>query len=455
MTDEQKQYIRMTKTPIPRLITSLSVPAVLSMLITSIYNMTDTYFVSKLGTSAAGAVGIVFALMAIIQSVGFTLGMGSSSYISRFLGNHDEKSANEYASGAAFTAILIGSVLLVFGLIFIRPLMKLLGSTETILPFATDYARYILIGAPLMCCLFVLNNVLRAEGMANLSMIGVTIGGVLNIGLDPLFIFTFNLGISGAAIATLISQAISFCILAFFFVSGKSIVKLNLKFVSRNLSVYTDIIKNGFPTFCRQGMASVASVFLAVAAKPYGDAAIAAMTIANKIYMLVRSLIIGVGQGFQPVAGYNYGAGLFDRIKKGFRFTVAVGTVICLLSSVVLYFNSRSVVAIFRKDDLDVIEIGSSALVYLCIVMPLLAYSTYVNQLLQCLGKSKQATFLAGCRQGFFYIPLILILSHLFGLVGIEITQPAADLLTFLISIPFQISFFRSVKGLAIGDKTK
>ena len=448
MTDEQQQYIRMTETPVPKLIASLAAPAVFSMLITSVYNMTDTYFVSKLGNSAAAAVGVVFALMSLIQSIGFTVGMGASTYISRFLGRQEPEKAEEYASSAIACAALLGTLMMIFGLIFITPLMRALGSTETALPYARDYARYILIGSPVMCLVFVFNNILRAEGLANLSMIGVISGGIFNMILDPILIFVFDMGITGAAVATLVSQVLSLVVLAFIFFSGKSIIKVSVRRVSRDIRIYWNIITNGFPTLCRQGLATVATALLSLTAKVYGDAAIAAMTIAMKIYMLVRSLVVGIGQGFQPMAGYNYGAGRYSRVKKGFWFTVGTGTVICVAAAVFLFFFGEFTISLFREDDQTVIKAGADTLKYFCYVMPMLAYSTIVNQLLQSLGRSRSAAFLASCRQGVFYIPIILVFSGAFGLTGIEISQSAADLLTFIASVPFQIHFFVSTSGI-------
>lgn len=448
MTDEQQQYIRMTETPVPKLIASLAAPAVFSMLITSVYNMTDTYFVSKLGNSAAAAVGVVFALMSLIQSIGFTVGMGASTYISRFLGRQEPEKAEEYASSAIACAALLGTLMMIFGLIFITPLMRALGSTETALPYARDYARYILIGSPVMCLVFVFNNILRAEGLANLSMIGVISGGIFNMILDPILIFGFDMGITGAAVATLVSQVLSLVVLAFIFFSGKSIIKVSVRRVSRDIRIYWNIITNGFPTLCRQGLATVATALLSLTAKVYGDAAIAAMTIAMKIYMLVRSLVVGIGQGFQPMAGYNYGAGRYSRVKKGFWFTVGTGTVICVAAAVFLFFFGEFTISLFREDDQTVIKAGADTLKYFCYVMPMLAYSTIVNQLLQSLGRSRSAAFLASCRQGVFYIPIILVFSGAFGLTGIEISQSAADLLTFIASVPFQIHFFVNASGI-------
>lgn len=448
----------MIETPIPRLVSTLAVPTVISQLITVIYNTADTYFVSHIDTSASAAVGVAFALQSFIQAFGFGLSMGCSSLVSRKLGEKDDASAETYANSAVFAAIVMGFVLLGTGLSLLVPLMRLLGATETILPYACDYTRYILLGAPIMCVSFVLNNILRAEGEANLSMIGLCSGGIINIALDPLFIFKLGLGISGAAIATVISQTVSLIVLLAIFRSGRSIIKLRPKAVSRRIGDYWQLIKIGFPTICRQGMASVASALLnrgaALCGGEYADASVAAVTIANKVYMLVRSIIIGIGQGFQPVAGYNYGARIMSRVKKAFWFSTAVGTAVAVTAALTIGLNTEAVMLWFR-DDPKVIEIGSLALRFACAVMPLMAYSTFVNQLYQCLGFSVCASILASCRQGIFFIPIVLLLPKAIGLTGIQMAQPAADLMTFIISVPFQIFFFRRVLNKPDGMREK
>jgi len=440
--DSAARHRKMLETPMPRLIVSMAVPTTASQLVSVVYNTADTYFVSKIGTSAAAAVGVVFSLMSIIQAFGFGIGMGANSVISRALGAQQDEDASRCASSAFAAAILVGVALMAAGLCCLEPLMLLLGSTRTILPYACSYARYILIGAPWMCASFVLNNVLRSEGDAALSMWGLCAGGILNLGLDPLFIFTLDMGIAGAALATIISQFVSFLILLSAFLRGKSIVKLRLRSVSRAWGEYALILRTGFPTICRQGFGSLSSALLNIKAAVYGDAAVAAITIANKVYTLVRSVVLGIGQGFQPVAGYNYGAGNKKRTRQAFLFSCKLGTVVCVAAAAVIALSAGRIIGWFR-DDPDVIRIGTAALYFSCIVMPLMAYSTYVNQMYQCLGFSAQATFLAACRQGIFFIPLILLLPGLIGLTGVQLTQPCADLLTFLVSIPFQRGFFR------------
>ena len=332
-------------------------------------------------TSATGAVGIVFSLMAIIQAVGFTLGMGAGSLISRLMGQKKQEEAQEVASTSFFTAILFGLLLTFFGLVFIDPFMDLLGATDTILPYARGYARYILLGASIMSASFVLNNLLRCQGRAIYSMVGIGLGGVLNIALDPLFIFVLDLGISGAAIATLISQCISFSILLFFVCSDKSDVHIHLKSISRRPIIYAQIIKTGLPTLARQGLASAANIALNVNAAVYGDAAVAAMSVVGRIFMFIISAIIGFGQGFQPVVGFNYGAKKYDRVREAYWFTVKVGTVFLTVMAVLGFFLAPQAIAIFRKDDAEVIAIGAFCMRAHCIFLPTQPFVVASNML--------------------------------------------------------------------------
>ncbi len=444
-TAQESEYRRMTETSVTRLVLSLSLPTMLSQMITSIYNMADTFFVTRLGDSAVGAVSIVYALQSIIQAVGFGLAMGAGSLVSRLLGEKDHEGAGKYASCAFFSACFFGLLLTIGCMINLPGLLRLFGSTETILPYATEYAFIILLGAPLMCSSFVISNILRAEGKATLAMLGLTVGGVLNMGMDPLFIFGLNMGVSGAALATVLSQTVGFFILLSFYLTGKSIVKLSIKRVSRHAGDYGLIIKTGLPTVFRQGLGSLSTTLLNVQVKVYGDAAIAAVGIANKVYMLLRGLIIGVGQGFQPVAGYNYGAGKPRRVKQAFWVATVIGTVISVTSAVLLLTLSEPIIGLFKPETQEVVEIGSRMLRFLGMTIPVLGYSTFVNQLYQSLGFVTGATILASCRQGICFVPLIFLLPSLLGLDGILLTQGLSDLATCLISIPFNIFFLRRV----------
>ena len=439
-----QQFRKMTETPIPKLILSLAAPTILSMLITSIYNLADTFFVGQISTSASGAVGVVSSLMAIIQALGFMLGHGAGSIISRSLGSQNTKAATRFASTSFFTALTFGLILAVVGLSTLPHFMMLLGSTETILPHACAYARPILIAAPLMMSSLVMNNILRYEGKASFAMIGLVTGGVLNMVLDPVFIFGFGLGTAGAGIATALSQSISFCILLSMFLRGKTVSQFQLSAVTRSPAEFGTILMTGLPSFGRQGLNSIGGMLLNIAARSYGDAAVAGMSIVSRIFMFIISVAIGTGQGFQPVAGFNYGARKYRRVEKACVFTICAS--FCFLSVIIAacWFNAEALIKLFR-DDPEVTAIALPAFRYQCFACFLQPVIVAGNMLFQSIGKSGRATFLACCRQGVFFIPLILTLPRMFGLLGIEICQPIADVLTFVVTVPFLFPFLHQL----------
>jgi len=442
------QHLKMTTAPVPGLVIKLAVPTVISMLVTAIYNTADTFFVSRLGTSASGAVGIVFSIMAIFQAIGFTFGTGAASMISRKLGARETEAASRYASSSFFLAFGSGLIFTIYGLFTLDDFMLKLGSTETILPYAKSYAMYILLGAPVMCTSFVMNNVLRAEGKAAFAMVGLVFGALLNIVLDPIFIFKFGLGISGAAIATLISQCISFSILLSVFIFRKSDIRISIRNISRRPKEFFDILTLGTPSLCRQGLASIATVALNVAASAYGDAAVAAMSIVGRTFMLVMSMMIGLGQGFMPVSGYNFGAKNYARVKEAFWFTVKTGLMIMAVTAATGFIMAPEIVSAFRREDAEVIVIGTLAmrLQFSALILQPLFVST--NMLFQSTGHAARATFLACNRQGVYFLPLILILPPLFGITGVQITQPVSDILSFLTCIPFLYFFMKKLNRL-------
>ena len=437
---QQAQFDKMTKTPIPRLVMGLAVPTILSMLITSIYNLADTFFVGQISTSASGAVGVVSSLMAVIQAVGFMLGHGAGSVISRSLGSGDAPAASRFASTSFFTAVGAGAALGVFGIAGLTPLMRLLGSTETILPHARAYAFYILLAAPFMMSSLVMNNILRYEGKASFAMVGLVTGGVLNMALDPVFIFGLGMGAGGAGLATGLSQMVSFGILLSMYLRGKTVSRLALRFYTRSPRDIATILTTGLPSFGRQGLASFASMMLNVAARPYGDAAVAAMSIVSRIFQFLLSVALGVGQGFQPVASYNYGARKFHRVRQACLFTIGASFVLMTALAAVCYANGEALVRLFR-DDGAVTAIALPAFRWQCAATLLQPVLVCGNMLFQSVGKAGRATFLSCCRQGIFFIPLILTLPRAFGLAGVQYSQPIADALSFVVAVPFMAQF--------------
>lgn len=440
----QQKFDRMTKTPIPRLIGELAVPTIISMLVTSFYNMADTFFVGKINTSATAAVGIVFPLMAMIQAFGFFCGHGSGNYISRQLGAHNFEDASKMSATGFVTAFVLGLGILVVGFLFTDPLLHIMGSTETILPYARSYMRIILIGAPYMTASLVLNNQLRFQGSAFYSMIGITTGAVLNIGLDPLFIFVLDMGVAGAALATIISQFVSFCLLIAGTFRGGNL-RLNLRDFSPSLKYYQNIVKGGAPSLFRQGLGSFATVCLNLMAGPYGDAAIAAMSIVTRISQFAASVVIGFGQGFQPVCVFNYGAKLFKRVQEGFWFCVKFCTSVLLVAAVCGWIFSPNLIGIFLKTDPLVIEYGSQALRLQALTFPLVGWITIANMMLQTIGKTVKASLLAMSRQFLFFVPVILTLPGFLGILGVQLSQPIADFCSFLLAVPLSISVLREM----------
>ena len=448
------QFRRMTETPIPQLVLSLAAPTILSMLITSIYNLADTFFVGQISTSASGAVGVVSSLMAILQALGFMLGHGAGTIISRSLGSRDTTAATRFASTSFFTALVFGVVLAVAGLGTLPHFMMLLGSTETILPHACAYARPILIAAPLMISSLVMNNILRYEGKASFAMIGLVTGGVLNIALDPLFMFVFELGTAGAGIATALSQSISFCILLSMFLRGKTVSQFRLSAVTREARDFGRILLGGAPSFGRQGLNSIGGMLLNLAARSYGDAAVAGMSIVSRIFMFIISVAIGVGQGLQPVASFNYGARKYRRVRQAAIFTIEAAFCMLVVLVGLCWVNGDALVRLFR-DDPAVTAVALPAFHYQCLAMLLQPIIVVANMTFQSVGASGRATFLACCRQGVFFIPLILILPRTHGLFGVEICQPIADVLTFLVSLPFLIAFLQQLGRMDDAEQSK
>lgn len=445
MNDQQtEKYVRMTTAPVGGLIARLAVPTIISMMVTAAYNMADTFFVGQLkSNSATGAIGVAFSLMTILQALGFFFGQGSGNYISRQLGKQKTEDAGIMAASGVVYAALTGAAVLVIGQIFLTPICRMLGATETILPYARDYLRFILIGAPYMVASFVLNNQLRFQGSAFNGMIGIAAGALVNIALDPLLIFVFHMGVTGAAVATIISQFLSFCLLLYGTTrpGNVPIRRRNIRF---SKEIFLEIVKGGLPSLLRQGLMSLATICLNHAAGVYGDAAIAAMSIVSRSMGMAQSALIGFGQGFQPVCGFNYGAGRYDRVKAAFHFCIRTATLGLIVLAAVGFIFAPQIVGIFR-DDPEVIGFGAKAMRFQCITFPLGSLIMIGNMMTQTMGKTAQASVLAAARQGLFFIPAVLILPGLIGALGIQIAQSVSDFFAFLLALPLVISVLKGM----------
>lgn len=444
-TQHRDNYEFLTQAPVSRVILTMAVPTIVSMLVTCLYTIVDTYFVGQLNTQSTAAVGIVFSLMCLIQAIGSFFGHGSGSYMSRELGARRIDNAASMAATGFVYAIITGVAIAAVGLISLQTLSLWLGSTATVLPYTEQYMAIILIGTPFQIASFTLNSQLRMQGNTRHAMWGIVSGAVLNVLLDPLLIFGCSLGLRGAALATVIGQAVSFLILYIMCNRrGATCVGIHLTKFSLRWHYVREIIYGGSPSLSRQGLASISVVLLNLAAASYGDAAVAAMSIVSRVTMFVMSVIVGFGQGFQPFCGYCYGAGLYARLRQGYWFTVKTGFVFLAIFAAVVYCFAEQTVALFR-DDAIVIAVGSTALRWHLVAYPFNAYIMTSNMMLQTTRRPLRANLLASARRGLVFIPFILLLPHLFGLMGVAMCQAVCDVVTFLLAIPIMRLTFKEL----------
>ena len=426
LTEEEK-YKQMMEEPVHTLIPRLALPSMVSMIVVAVYNMADTFFVSQLGTSASAAVGVIYSMVAIIQAIAFMIGMGSGNEISRLLGAKKQEEAEHYVAIGFFTEILLGVSIAIFSIIYIENLVYALGSTKTIAPYAISYAKYVLLGTPFIMASLGMNNMLRFQGNSFYSMLGIATGGILNMFLDPLFIYGFHMGIRGAALATTLSQIVSFSILLYQCNRMPACISISFKNFKPSLKRYSLIFRFGLPSLARQGIAGVSTIILNFSAHPYGDAAIAAMAIVMRIIMFLNSLVIGFGQGFQPVCGYCYGAKNYKRVEEAYRFSLKVCFLMLMVMGTAVFIFAKPLITVFRKGDAEVIRIGYLALRLQCLTIPLSAQITMANMFSQTTGYPFRASFVALLRQGICLIPVLLILPPVFGLLGVQMSQPISD----------------------------
>lgn len=439
------KYFEMTQRPVEKEILKLCTPAVISNLVTMAYNLADTFFIGRLGTAQSGAIGIAFSIMTILQAVGFFFGNGSGNTLARELGKQHEERASKLLSIGFFGSVGCGILITIFGLLALKPLVTLLGSTQTIAPYAIDYLTPLLCAAPFVCASFTMNGLLRYQGQSAYAMIGLVSGAVLNLALAPLLIFVCGLGIFGAGLATAICQTVSFCILLF--MSRKySVVRLSAHQCKPDVLLLREILGGGLPSLVRQGASSIAVTCVNLAANPFGDAAIAGMAIVMRIMLFTNSVIVGLGQGFQPVCGYNYGAGLFKRVNRGYWFCIRLSTALLAVFAVVLFLSAPHVISVFRSDP-SVIAVGAFALRIQCFTCALNGFNMMSNMMQQTIGMTGIASFLALCRLGLFLAPVVLILPYFFGVLGVQMAQSVSDVLSFVVTIPFQRHILRRLRS--------
>lgn len=438
------KYTFLTQAPVHRVIGAMAIPTIISMLLTSMYNLVDTFFVGKINTQSTAAVGIVFSVMFFIQAFSFFFGNGSGNYISRQLGAQNTKDAEVMASTGLFYTLVFSLIVMLLGWIFLEPISILLGSTPTILPYTRQYLGISLLGTPFIMGNFCINNQMRFQGFTKYSVYGAISGSIINCLLDPVFIFGFSMGVSGAAVASVIGQISGFVIMLIMS-QKEGVIHYTHRRISFEGRFVKEIIAGGTPSISRQGLASVSTIALNSVAGNYGDAAIAAMSIVTRISMFIFSVIVGLGQGFQPMCGFCYGAKLYERVKEGFWFSTKIGTFFLLFWSVILIIFSGEVVSLFR-DDPEVIAIGIPALRYQMIIFPACSFMMMANMMMQTCRKTIRANILAASRQGLFFIPLIFVLPYFYGLFGVEICQAVSDIISLIVTIPIVWSAFKEMK---------
>lgn len=439
----------MLEESVVKVIPIVAIPTIISMLIDSIYNITDTYFVSWLGTTATAAVGVNSSLMHLLRSVAMGFGIGAASYISRLLGAKRDEEASRVGTTTLYTGLIALMIISLAGYIFIKPMVRILGATDTVMPYSMDYARWILFSSPFTAGTVILSQLLRSEGSTKYSMIGMVSGCIVNIGLDPIFISVFGLGVAGAAIATGISKVTSFIVLLIPFLKKKSMLELKLRFFTPKKEIYVEIAKMGIPTFLRSSMLAVSSIAINNVAGTFSDAALAAVTVADKATRLVGSAIIGLSQGFQPVAGYNWGAKNYARVRKAFWACTVMGVSASIILGIILAVFARKLVGIFASSgDLEILQIGSYMIITQCITMGFHAWGAISNGLFQALGRAAGAAVLGLSRQLICLLPCILILPKLFGVYGLASAQAASDILTFIVALLMTTALFRRIKQM-------
>ena len=445
----QAKYERMTGTPVPKLILQLAVPTIISMSVSALYNLADSYFVGHISTGATAAVGIAFAYQAFIQAIGFFFGSGSGNYLSRALGARDAKGAGQMAATGFFSALFLAVAVAILGFVFLTPICRALGATDEVLPDARDYMRYLLLATPFLVSQMSLNNQLRMQGNALFAMMGVASGAVLNIFLDPLFIFGLDMGVAGASLSTAISQFVSWCLLLWG-TSFKGNVHIYLRNFAPSRERYREIGAVGLPSLMRQSLGCLSTICLNWAAAKYAlpgceASTIAAFSVVARTMQCAMSVVIGFGQGFQPVCGFNWGAGLYGRVRQAYVFTMKTSTIAILIMSTLGFIFAPQVIAFFRSEDAELIRIGSTVLRWQCVAFPLVGVTTPTNMLLQNIRRTVKATLLSASRQGIFFYPAILTAPRLWGISGLQCTMAIADICTFFLSVPFALGMLREL----------
>ncbi|NBJ02265.1 MATE family efflux transporter [Lachnospiraceae bacterium] len=448
MNNQSKKMELLGSASIPKALLSMGIPTMIGMLVNAFYNLVDAYFVGGLGESQMGAISVVYPLGQVVVGLGLLFGNGAASYISRLLGRGDKENANKVASTALYSSVSVGAVIILISMVFLHPILKLLGATDSILPFAATYASIYIVSCIFNVFNVTMNNIVTSEGAAKTTMCALLMGAVLNIALDPLFIYVFDLGVAGAAIATAISQVISTCVYLIYILRKKSVFHFRVKNCTYTKENMSEIFKIGIPTLIFQILTSVSISLINNAAGDYGDSAIAGMGVVTRLISMGSLSVFGFIKGFQPIAGYSYGAKKFDRLRQAIKTSILWSTVFCVIFGVILALFPAAIVSRFTKGDAEMIRIGAASLRANGISIMLFGFYTVYSSLFLALGKGREGFILGACRQGICFIPVILLLPIVWGLNGIMYAQPIADVLSAVITVFMAIPLHKKLNEM-------
>ena len=448
MNNQSKKMELLGSASIPKALLSMGIPTMIGMLVNALYNLVDAYFVGGLGESQMGAISVVYPLGQVVVGLGLLFGNGAASYISRLLGRGDKENANKVASTALYSSVSVGAVIIIISMVFLHPILKLLGATDSILPFAATYASVYIVSCIFNVFNVTMNNIVTSEGAAKTTMCALLTGAVLNIALDPLFIYVFDLGVAGAAIATAISQVVSTCVYLIYILRKKSVFHFRVKDCTYTKENMSEIFKIGIPTLVFQILTSVSISLINNAAGDYGDSAIAGMGVVTRLISMGSLSVFGFIKGFQPIAGYSYGAKKFDRLREAIKTSILWSTVFCVIFGVILALFPAAIVSRFTKGDAEMIRIGAASLRANGISIMLFGFYTVYSSLFLALGKGREGFILGACRQGICFIPVILLLPIVWGLNGIMYAQPIADMLSAVITVFMAIPLHKKLNEM-------
>ena len=444
--DGNKKMALLGNAPIPKALMALGVPTMVGMLINALYNLVDTYFVGGLGTDQMGAVTVAFPLGQIVVGLGLLFGNGAAAYLSRLLGRGDKDTANKVASTAVYSGVAIGAIVILISVIFLEPILKQIGAIDSVMPYAITYTRIYIVFSIFNVFNVTMNNIVSSEGAAKTAMCALMAGAVLNVVLDPVFIYALDLGVAGAAIATALSQIVSTLVYLTYILQKKSVFNFRVKECCFAKEIMSEILKIGIPTLIFQLLTSLSISMINSAAKEYGGSALAAMGPVTKIMSMGTLIVFGFLKGFQPIAGFSYGAKKFDRLREAIKTSILWSTGFCVLFGLIAAVLAAPIISLFTKDDLDMIRIGSIALRANALSFILFGFYTVYSFLFLVMGKAKEGCILGTCRQGLCFVPVILVLPTACGLSGVLYAQPIADVLSALITVWMAVRLHRELK---------